>query len=898
MHKYLSALFTNWFRRNAVELDLDDELRATVDILAEEKMKPGLSAAAARREALIILGGVEQVKEEVTAVRIGHLFDDFSKDVRYGLRTLRRDRVFATAAIITIALGIGALTSVFSIFNAALLQPLPYEGSHRLVAITDRGVPYTVSYPYYQRLRERGHVFAELGLYLIERGELTIGESRESVNTARVTASLLQAAKTTAIHGRVFSQEEDRLGGQDLAVIGISFWRNRLGGHEDVLGKQISIDGIPHTILGILPNSYTFPASGIEVWTPFHVKYGSLVNSPQSRVFQMAASLRPGFTIAQAQREVSSIVSKTDKEFPDLPPSLPALVTFYRDYVVGNFRPAYSILLIAGCFVMAIACANVTNLFLIQAEKGRREMAVKVALGASNRRILSEQIVKSLLVMAAGSTLGVVLAWWSIAYMRVLARQKIPRLAEATMGLGGLSFAVGLCVTAAAVVTIFSLARPSSVSPAAYLSVSSMVWTPKRTGIRHLYVIIEFALALVLMIGAGLMIRSLQNLLNIGLGFKPQNVLTLYPKLPDSTLRDDVRPIQFCKRLAESLRGLPGVLAVGATSNLPFGERLSQVLPVTVDRNQNMDGELTSIQFIVSPGYFEAMGIPIVKGRAFTESDCNPKAEQVAIIDQTLARRFWPKDDPIGQSFFEAVNQAYRPRIEAPPPTKWLPLTVVGVVPGVTRHSLKTYLDHDPNAGWYEIGQYYRPWGTWSGLYTYLGDLFAIHTQGDPTQLADAVRREVHLLDVAVVPSEFSTMEDSWLDYSAERRFYMVILNIFGFNALVLAAVGIYGVAAFSVTQRTHEIGVRIALGAKDSQICSLVAVDGLRLVGIGGAIGACAGLALSRFLGSMLFEVSEKDVATFMISMAVLVVAASIACYLPARRATRLDPWTVLRVE
>jgi ABC-type antimicrobial peptide transport system permease subunit len=236
--------------------------------------------------------------------------------------------------------------------------------------------------------------------------------------------------------------------------------------------------------------------------------------------------------------------------------------------------------------------------------------------------------------------------------------------------------------------------------------------------------------------------------------------------------------------------------------------------------------------------------------------------------------------------------------MEAPPPTKWQPLTVVGVVPGVTRHGLNTYLDYDPNAGWHEIGQYYRPWGTWSGLYTYVGRFFAVHTQGAPTQLADAVRREIHLLDSAVVPSEFSTMEDSWLDFSAERRFYMVILNIFGLNALILAAVGIYGVTAFSVAQRTHEIGVRIALGAGASQIFRMVAGEGLRLVAIGSVIGVCTGYALSRFLRSMLFQVSERDPITFTITVSVLVTSAAFACYLPAHRATKLDPWTVLRVE
>jgi hypothetical protein len=280
------ALFRNLFHRSAIEHELDEELRATVDLLTQERMRQGLSEPDAHREALILLGGLEQVKEKVRAVRIGRLFEDIGKDVRYCLRTLRRDRVFASTAVITMALGIGALTSVFALFDAALLQPLPYEGDNRLVAITDRGAPYIVSYPYYQRLREQNRVFAEMGLCLIRRRELKVGGSREPIESASVTASLLRTAKTAIIRGRLFTQEEDRVGGQGLALISASFWKNRLDGQEDVIGEQLDLDGIQHTIIGILPDSYAFPADKIEVWTSFHADYGGLAGSPRSRFFR------------------------------------------------------------------------------------------------------------------------------------------------------------------------------------------------------------------------------------------------------------------------------------------------------------------------------------------------------------------------------------------------------------------------------------------------------------------------------------------------------------------------------------------------------------------------------------------------------------------------------------
>ena len=903
MPKRLFILFRNLLSRQKIEQDLDEEIESSLEILTQEKLKAGLSASEARRQALIELGGVDQVKEEVRTVRIGHSIDALTEEVKYAARSVIQKRLFASGAVLTCAIGIAALTSVFSLFRSALIHPLPFEREEPLIAVTDdRGAPYSVSPPYYLQLTQRSRSFDRIGMYTTKQVDFRTGETREWLAWASVTAGVFEMLKTRPLRGRVFGAGEDLPGGPNVAMISAAFWRNRLGGQEDVLGRQIEISGTGRTIIGILPDYFQFPAKDVEVWTPLHVDFGPILYNARARIFQIAASLRPGFSVDQAAAEFRYNIGQIDREFSGLSPSPEPALMHYRDYVVGNYRPAYLVLLLAGLFVMAIACANMTNLFAIRSVQRCRERALCVVLGAGKGRLLARPLFEALLISAAGSALGVLLAWWSLTYMKVLARESIPRLNEATIGLEGIGLATALAVTTAVIASVLPAFKSPETSLASSLSMTPMVSGQNRSPMRRFLVMLQFSLAVILMIGAGLMIRSLHNLLNIGLNFNPDNVLTFSPKLPPSLYPSNNRRLEFTERLEQHLSNLPGVVAVGATNTLPLGI-LARRMSIRTEKDRQTKRQLSSISCVVSSGYFRAMGIPILRGRYFTEFDRNGK-EQVVIIDESLATHFWPNDNPIGKQLFVDVYSA-----GAKPEPEAVPLSVVGVVPTVTRHAFRRVLGSGV-----ETGQYYRPSGCYMGTISEatsaligikpgtadvaVAAIFTVRTQGDPMMLADAVRHEFNALDKEVVPGGFTTIENLWLDFSAERRFYMTVLNIFGLYALLLAAVGIYGVVAFSISQRTHEFGVRVALGAKAVQILRLVMLEGLRWVVTGTAVGCFAGMALSRYISSMLFEVSGRDTLTIGSCIVILSFVAFLGCYFPARRATRLDPLAVLRAE
>jgi predicted permease len=535
-------------RGNRMERELDEELRFHVELRTEENMRRGMAPEEARLAALRAFGGLEQAREDCRDARPGSRIEMFGRDLRYGVRALRRSPVFTCAAVITLALGIGALMSVFSLFDAALLQPLPYEGANRLLALNYSGTPYSVypggqihvsspgtwhlPYSQFQALKEQNHVLAGAGLYHTPQiAEARTGEISEQCLWASVTAGVFEALTTRPIRGRVFTAQEDRPGAPGTAVISAAFWRRRFNGREDVLGRQIVIQGNSYTIVGILPSSYRFPAgrtpdSNVEVWTPLRVDLG---RSVQNWLFQMAATLKPGVTLAQAQEELRAIVARLNRENASsqrTPPTAPPTVTWYRDQVVGDYSSAFLILLAAGIFVMGIACANVANLFIIRAEKSRREQALRVVLGAGRGRLVAQNLAEALLVAAAGSFLGILLAWWSLDVMRSLAREMIPRLNEAAIGMEGLGLAVGVALAALAVMAVAPAMRVSGLSLQRELGASPMVAGQRGNRVRGVLVVVEFALALTLVFGAGLMIRSLQNLMGIGLGFNPDRVLT------------------------------------------------------------------------------------------------------------------------------------------------------------------------------------------------------------------------------------------------------------------------------------------------------------------------------------------------------------------------------------
>lgn len=896
-------------RNTHVEREMEDELCFHLEMRAAENRRQGMKPEEARRDALRSFGGLEQTKEKCRDARGTRWLEALWQELGQAGRSLFKERTFSAACVVTVALGIAALTSVFSIFYSALMRPLPYEGQKRLVAILDSRVnlPYSVSFPCYQELRGRARTFAEMGLFSNGPAEIRIGESTQQLGASFVTASVFQTLSARPVRGRVFGMDEDHPDGPRVAVISSSLWRSQFGEREDVLGKQIVVKGRPRTIIGVLPSSFEFPQvqaayrtgyGNVAVWAPLQVEFGSQLRNPGARFLQLIASVPSGVDVARARDDFRAFFTQMVGEHPEFNMRDAPVVLSYRDYVVGDYRPAFFILLIAGFFVMAIACANVANLFLIRIEKRRRELAVRMVLGAGKIRLWMQSLAEAMWVACSGCFLGLLLARWSLDYMRAIGHERIPRLSEAAIGTAGFGLVAAATLLAIAVIGALPHLRPHAVPLAGALSASSNVSGQRGRRVRDVLVTFEIALAMVLLIGAGLMIRSVQNLFNLGLGFDTRNVLTFFPSLPAARYQSlDLRE-DYCVRLEERLAALSGVLSVGRTSLLPLWEGNSPQALARTEEDADATQAHPVSQYAVSTDYFRAMGIPILKGRGFATSDSTQGDQQAVIIDAELANKVWPKEEALGRALFIPPIRGSNASAAGggAGESRSIHLTVIGIVPAVRKFGLRNFSPMRYAGG--AVGAIYRPTGSYNGAIPLTAGFFAIKSQADPFKLVDAVRRAAAETDRNAGTSQFTTMEDRWREISAEHRFYTVILDAFGFIALLLAAVGIYGVVAYSMAQRTHEFGVRMALGAGRFQIMRLAVFEGVRFILTGASAGFVGGLFLCRFLKSMLFQVEGPEALTLAGMAAVLAAVAFAACFLPARRASRLDPWTVLRVE
>jgi len=889
------------FGRNRMESELDEELQFHISMKTDEHIRQGLDGEAARRASIRDFGGMDLAKEACRDERGFRWLEALRQELHYAVRTLLKEKTFTAVSVLTFAVGIAALTSMYSVFDSALIQPLSYEGNERLVAVVAREgavpCPYAVSFQYYRFLRDQNRDFTGIGLYAENELEYATVESREPVKTACVTATVFQMLKTEPIRGRVFSLEEDRVDGPGVAVVSSSFWRNRVAAREDILGQQIILKGRPRIVIGVLPSSFSFPSKAVEIWVPLQSELAQMLNNPRAAYPRLVATVKSTVHLTRAEQNLRSMIGRLDKEYKGWTPrsSEPPCLVYYRDYVLGDSRMAMVILLIASLFVMAIACANVTNLFLVRAEKKRRESAVRIVLGAGKPRLLLQNVSEALLVSVAGCALGIVFAWWSLDWLKVLAREMIPRLNEARMGMEGLGVAVAGSFLASLVIGTIPVFKFRERSMLGALGTSQNVSGQAGRHLRGILVMTEFALAIVLMVGAGLMIRSLQAMLSIGLGFNPEQAITFYPKLPRSHYSTSARSLDFCERLESRLRALPGVLAVGITNRLPLYEGLIARSFIRADKVSQL---VQTLSYSVSPGYFAAMGIPILEGRGFMESDRGKSFEQVVIIDESLAKRFWPNDRALGKTLFVPPVLSGKPgeMVRLGDERQNISLTIVGIVPSVRKYGFKSAALKQETGE--ETGEYYRSAGSFNGSDPLWANFFVLRLKGDMAGIRDAIGREISSLDKAVTISELNTMKNRWLDSSADTRYYTAVLNIFGMNALILAAIGIYGIIAFTIAQRTHEFGVRMVLGANRRQILRLAAAEGVYWVLIGTSVGLIGGMALSRLLRSMLFQVQNMDILTYVGVLLIIAAVACVACYVPARRATLLDPWTVLRIE
>ncbi|HYY56574.1 MAG TPA: ABC transporter permease [Pyrinomonadaceae bacterium] len=806
------------------------------------------------------------------------------QDLRYGLRTLSKTPGFTLAAVLALALGIGANSAIFSVANAVLLKPLPYSEPERLVMIWgDLFKPgldeIGASAPEFNDYREQGHVFESLACYT-EGGFNLSGEGEpERISGAYVSADLFPLLGVGPTLGRTFAVEEDQPGRDQVVVLSHSLWQRRFAADRSIVGKTVGINGKSMTVVGVMPSAFQFPDREVEIWKPLALDAED--RSEQSRgshYLNVIARLKPGVSVEQAQAEIKGIAERIRQQHPDqYDNGFGAKIVSRHEQVVGPIRPVLLILLGTVGFVLLIACANVANLLFARAATREREMAIRTALGAGRWRIVRQLLTESLLLSLAGGAGGLLLALWGVDLLVALAPVDIPRLSEVRLDGRVLGFTLLVSLLTGG---LFGLA------PALRLSKPDLQESLKdgargagegfrRQRMRNLLVVSEVALSLVLLIGAGLMIRSFLQVQKISPGFNPDRVLTMRLSLPQSKYAEAKQQRAFFEQLTARVSALPGVESVGAVNFLPMSKS-GNMWSFAIEGRGNAVGPNLHFRMI-SPDYFRTLSIPLDRGRQFTEQD-REGAPPVAVINETMARTFFPGEDPLGKRIKLASMTS---------PFPWL--AVVGVVGDVKHYGL----DEETKPELYvSYLQPLLPNFNVSSLF------LAVRTTAEPAGLAAAVRREVAVLDKDQPVADIKTMEERLSESVAPRRFNMLLLAIFAALALILAAVGIYGVMSYSVTQRTHEIGVRMALGAQGSDVLRLVVGQGMILALAGVALGLLGAFALTRVMKTLLFNVSASDPLTFAGVAFVLSAVALLACLIPARRATRVDPMEALRYE
>ena len=806
-----------------------------------------------------------------------------TRDLKYAVRTLRKSPGFTAVAVLTLGLGIGANTAIFSVINAVLLRPLPYKEPNRLVTVEHlypslNNLQAPVSVSGFQTYQAKQQVLQSAA---VENGwapNLTGRGDPERLRASRVTGDWFATYGVPAALGRAFLPEDATAGHEKVVVLSDGFWRRSFGGDPKAVGQSLVLNGESYQIIGVMPASFRgFFGRQAQLWAPLVFTPAQLAAGPTNEFLAFTGRLRPGMTPDQAQTEFHAVARqlKTDRS-DQYPPDWDLLVTTLNEKATGGIRQALFVLLGAVGLVLLIACANVANLQLARAAGRAREIAVRVALGASPVALVRQLLTESVLLALMGGLLGVVLAAWGVPALLALNADNLPPSKD--IGLDGTVLGYTLLVS---LVTglVFGLA------PALRVAHTNLHDTLKEGGrgsagdlgglaLRRGLVVATVALALTLLVGAGLMIRSFARLVGVDPGFRPERLLTFNLALPASKYSNDTLRLAAYDRVSQAITVIPGVTAVGATSVLPFGGSWSTG-SFNVEGYQapaNTPGPWGD-QRIVTPGFLAALGAPLLKGRQFTEQD-GPAAPSVVIVDEEMVQRYWPKADPIGKRItFNNLTDSSIAWIE-----------VVGVV----GHTLHEGLD-----GGRRVQMYFPFRQAVQGAMA-----FVVRTTGDPLAAVPQIKAELKAIDPDLPMSNVNPMEDLINGSTGPRRFSMVLLAIFSGLAAVLAAIGLYGVMSFTVTQRSKELGVRLALGAGTEEVLRLVLTQGMRLVLVGIGIGLVAALALSRVLRSMLFNVSATDPLTFVLISLLLVVVTLLATWLPARRATRVDLVVVLREE
>lgn len=867
------------FFKSRMEEELSEEVRFHLEREIEQNLARGMSPEEARAAASRSFGGVAQVQERCRDERGVRLLEELWHNLRHSSRMLLKNPGFTAISVLTLALGIGANSAVFSVVNSILLQPLPYRDSDRLVTVYQisgasgkPSAPEPISAPNYFDYRDQNTVFESVSLFTGTNLNLTGQGEPEQLSVLRVSASYFSTLGVEAVLGRTFSPEEEQPRRDGVVILSHNLWHRRFGGVPNVIGRTLTLDDKSYTVIGVMPASLY---GETEIWVPIALSPLEMKLREWNHL-SMIARLKPGINVEQAQAEMNVIVSRINRQYPQLLArgGWGAGVKSLYEQSVGEIRRALLVLSATVGFVLLIACANVANLLLARSAARRKEIAIRLALGAGRGRIVRQLLTESALLALLGGGLGLMLSFWGVKLLVAFNRENLPRWQEIRLDSRVLVFTI---VTSVLTSLLFGLAPAflsSKIHPVVALKEGgrSSASGFRRFGFRNLLVVAEVALALVLLVGAGLLLKSFARLMEVDLGFRSDNLLTMQISLPSSKYGTPEQRRAFFERALEQIRTVPGVISAGAVSNLPLsgsmtggGFTIEGRAKIPVEQGTGTDLRSTSHQ------YLQTMGIPLLRGRYFNDRD-RDGAPAVVIIDETLARAYFRDEDPLGK----------RVAVEGP---QWR--EIVGVVGRIKYEGLESD----------DKGQLYFPHAQdpWSGMFRMF---LAVRTAAEPMNSVSAVQGAIRRLDKDLPVYRIKTMEQLVSNSVAQRRFSMFLLGLFASLALLLATVGIYGVLAHSVVERTPEIGVRMALGASKGDVLRLVIGQGMvqTLAGIGA--GLIAAFGLTRLMSALLFQVKATDPLTFVLIPLLLLSMAFVACYLPARRATKIDPLVALRAE
>ena len=816
------------------------------------------------------------------------------QDLRYVARMLFKHKGFTFVTALVLSLGIGANTAIFSVVNAVLLRPLPYKNAERLVALysvntgnaeanlTDRP---PLSYPDFRDYKEQTQTlqyvaaYRQIGTSLVSSG----GDEPERVLGADVSAELFPMLGVEPLIGRVFTPEEDKAGAPSVVVLGYGLWQRRFGGDKAVIGREIKLGTRNVTVIGVMPPDFKFPiqAERADFFDPFTAETARIspasLESRDSRFNTIVASLKPGATLQQAQAEIDAIARRLEAQYPAMNTGWRVRLVPLGEDVTGDVRPALLVLLGAVLFVLLITCANVANMLLAKASARQKEMAIRTALGASRARIVRQLLTESLVLSLIGGALGLLLALWGVDLLVAASPASLPRVNEINVDNHVLAFTLIVSVITGIIFGIAPALASSKLDLNEALKEGGRSETQgaQRNRVRSLLVVSEVALSLVLLIGAGLLIKSFLRLLNTDTGYKTARVLSVTLPVSKTKYPQPEQQVAYVREIIDRTRTLPGVEATAATTLLPLGLRdIFNVFDIEGRPPAPPEAKTAARNCSITPDYFRVMNIPMRRGRIFTERDTKD-ALPVIIINEAFASRFFPSEDPVGHRII------LRDERDQPSP----PREIVGVVGNIKHESLDEK----------EQPEYYVPFYQTPDRQM---DLVVRSATNDPAAMTFAVRSAIKSIDKDQLIWEVKTMDERVAESVAPRRFQMLLLGIFAALALLLASIGIYGVMSYLATQRTHEIGIRIALGAQRSDVLRLIVGQGMRLALIGVGIGLVCAFAVTRLMQSLLYGVSATDPIVFAGVALVLTIVALLACYIPARRAAKVDPVIALRHE